>query len=98
MEGESILIPENCILEFDGGSLSNGTIIGQDTFILNQGGIEVFHDIKTAGSWKQYDSKIQDPHEYFNEEDLVAGYISTATGKLISSSLYSSTKRFYDSS
>ena len=98
LEGESVLIPENCILEFDGGTLSNGTITGQDTFIINQSEVEVFDNVEMTGSWKRFDSKVQDPHEYFKEEELVAGYISTTTGKLIPSSSYSSTKRFYDSS
>jgi len=26
--GQTIKVPKNCILEFDGGSLKNGTIIG----------------------------------------------------------------------
>lgn len=29
--GETITIPENCVLAFDGGSISNGTLIGQNT-------------------------------------------------------------------
>lgn len=41
LNGESVTIPANCILEFDGGSLSNGTIQGYPTikythdYILN---------------------------------------------------------------
>lgn len=31
----SINIPENCVLQFDGGSLSNGTIIGNKTKVIN---------------------------------------------------------------
>lgn len=31
---QTIEIPENCVLQFDGGSLSNGTIIGATTYIL----------------------------------------------------------------
>lgn len=39
--GKTILVPENCILEFDGGTLRNGTIIGQDTYINDVGGLGV---------------------------------------------------------
>lgn len=31
----NINIPENCVLQFDGGSLSNGTIIGNKTKVIN---------------------------------------------------------------
>lgn len=31
----SINIPENCVLQFDGGSLSNGTIVGNKTKVIN---------------------------------------------------------------
>lgn len=34
LKGETIEIPRNCILEFDGGSISNGTIIMNDTQII----------------------------------------------------------------
>lgn len=33
----SINIPENCVLQFDGGSLSNGTIVGNNTYDINLG-------------------------------------------------------------
>lgn len=33
LNGQTITVPENCVLEFDGGSLSNGTLVGNDTFI-----------------------------------------------------------------
>ena len=42
--GETVTIPANCILEFDGGSISNGTIINLSD-IANSGGI-VFKNIK----------------------------------------------------
>ena len=35
LHGATITIPQNCILEFDGGVLTNGTIIGQDTVFNN---------------------------------------------------------------
>lgn len=34
--GEDITIPTNCILEFDGGSIKNGILIGQDTNIIEK--------------------------------------------------------------
>lgn len=49
--GESVTIPENCVLEFEGGSLSNGTIVGNNTGI-QAGFVKIFNtDITLAGSW-----------------------------------------------
>lgn len=55
--GENVTIPENCVLEFDGGSISagNGTniqITGRNTFI-QAGLVKIFSpNIVLAGSWK----------------------------------------------
>ena len=34
LKGEEVEIPANCVLEFDGGSLTNGTILFNDTYIV----------------------------------------------------------------
>lgn len=44
----SINIPENCVLQFDGGSLSNGTIIGNSTSI-DSIPIYIFKDVVFEG-------------------------------------------------
>lgn len=36
LQGQTIQIPENCVLFFDGGSISNGTIILNNTLVLPQ--------------------------------------------------------------
>lgn len=33
LNGEEITIPENCVLDFQGGSLSNGSVVGDGTYI-----------------------------------------------------------------
>lgn len=59
--GEKITVPENCILEFDGGSLKNGTIVGQDTFVINVGDVEIWgEDLKREGTWKEYNGNYSD--------------------------------------
>lgn len=46
----SINIPENCVLQFDGGSLSNGTIVGNNTKIKTE--LEkIFNNITIDGNW-----------------------------------------------
>lgn len=34
LNGQTINIPEGCVLQFEGGSISNGTLIGNDTILL----------------------------------------------------------------
>lgn len=49
--GKEITIPEGCVLDFQGGSLSNGTIVGNDT-ILKSEPIIIFNNISVLGTWK----------------------------------------------
>lgn len=49
--GSEITIPENCVLEFDGGCLSNGTLVGDKTAIKS-GLIKILNtDIEISGDW-----------------------------------------------
>lgn len=56
LAGRTITVPENCILEFDGGVLTNGTIIGQNTYIIDVGGLGtdvIFScNITRDGTWR----------------------------------------------
>lgn len=53
LQGASITIPENCILDFQGGSFSNGTIVGNHT-ILNSSLKRIFNlNIILQGSWSE---------------------------------------------
>ena len=42
--GEDITVPKNCILAFDGGSLKNGTLIGNNTRINEDSNYNIFND------------------------------------------------------
>lgn len=46
---ETIIIPNGCVLDFKGGSISNGTITGADTTL--QGDSILFRNIKITGSF-----------------------------------------------
>lgn len=35
LENQEIIFPKNCLIEFDGGSLNNGTIVGDNTIIIS---------------------------------------------------------------
>lgn len=51
LNGGEINIPEGCVLDFQGGSLSNGTIIGNNT-IINSGNFKIFNiNIDFGGTW-----------------------------------------------
>ena len=50
LQGQTITIPENCLLEFDGGSISNGTLVGDDTYVISYYD-DVFHDVNLEGSF-----------------------------------------------
>lgn len=47
---QSITVPAGCVLKFDGGSISNGTIVGNGTIISADSA--VFEDITLSGTFK----------------------------------------------
>lgn len=51
LNGQTIIIPEGCILLFEGGSISNGTITGQNTEIKSSLQKLFSTDINLNGSW-----------------------------------------------
>ena len=51
LNGEEITIPEDCVLDFQGGSFSNGIIVGNNT-IIQAPLISIFYpNIEINGSW-----------------------------------------------
>lgn len=49
LNGQTITIPSGCVLLFEGGSISNGNIIGTNTTIV--GNPEIFNLITISGTW-----------------------------------------------
>lgn len=49
--GKEIIIPNNCVLYFCGGSFSNGTIIGNNS-IIKSASIKIFNNINFKGNYK----------------------------------------------
>ena len=49
MHGEELTIPNNCILDFDGGQLLNGTIHWNDTKVLNRYRYAILVDVTEDG-------------------------------------------------
>ena len=48
---EAIEIPNRCLIEFDGGSLNNGIIIGNDTIICSSPTIIFKENLAFSGTW-----------------------------------------------
>lgn len=52
--GESVTIPENCVLQFDGGSVRNGFLAGQNTIIVSDLPYsKILVSITMIGTWKE---------------------------------------------
>lgn len=49
LEGESVTLPKGCTLEFKGGSLKNGVLVGQDSVI--HADRRIFHGVSVRGTW-----------------------------------------------
>lgn len=78
--GATITIPENCILKFDGGSLSNGTLNGNSTTI-NSDIVTILTNINVTGNWNINDVypewfKNNSDDDYSNAIDLCYGFNS----------------------
>ena len=68
--GSTVTIPQDCILEFDGGNLSHGALVGQDTLVVNDYNREnIFNDVARSGSWKYKTNTIEE----LSINTLVAG-------------------------
>lgn len=51
LNGETLTIPSGCTLKFDGGSISNGIIIGNKTKIDAKKGDNIFSNVRIWGTW-----------------------------------------------
>lgn len=56
LNGATIPIPEGCVLDFQGGSISNGVVVGSNTML--NADYTVFSDIEICGTWNV--SKVSD--------------------------------------
>lgn len=72
LEGNTIEIPADCILEIDGGDLFNGTLVLNDTIILNTNGVDIFsnnprNDVTLQGTWRDTSGLIDGEDIYLDE-------------------------------
>ena len=50
LKGTTVSIPSNCILDFDGGKISNGTIVWNNTKVLNLYDYTILENVVERGS------------------------------------------------
>ena len=73
---QTIKIPENCIIEINGGQLKNGTLVGNNTILLNPNGVDsIFNNITQNGTWQYKEGTLipgpqGPPGRSFTYEDL----------------------------
>lgn len=65
LAGQTIEVPENCVLRFEGGSLRNGTLVGHDSYI-DSSLSTIFHSLEINGSFLNRESNVS----WFTNEEL----------------------------
>jgi len=55
-------MPPNCIIEVDGGQLYNGTLIGDNTILINTNGVDsITKDLVQVGTWIYPEGSVAGP-------------------------------------
>ena len=70
LNGQTITIPEGCVLQFEGGSISNGSINGVNT-IIHTTSDNIFKDIIITGLWKNKEVYSSWIHSNKNEANVL---------------------------
>lgn len=59
LDGKTITVPEGCLIEFDGGSFCNGTLVGQNTILIYyQDRPLVLKDVIMSGEFIIYSQEV----------------------------------------
>lgn len=79
LEGQTITMPANCILAFDGGQIKNGTIVTNDTTLLNLNKVDnIFNNVTIQGNWKLVSQQFTD-----STDNLSVVYFDKNTRKFL---------------
>lgn len=66
LDGKTIVIPENCVIKFEGGRISNGTLVGNNTLMVYHMSKEsALVNVTLNGTWIDNQDLVK-----INEEDL----------------------------
>lgn len=91
LRGLNVIIPSGCLLKFEGGSISNGTLTGDQTILIYNQPIEDIVTATLSGTWK-YSSDIDDSLGADNEPGTVKGRIKSLETEVGSDSTPNSIK------
>ena len=74
LRGKTITLPPNVVVEIDGGSLCNGTLVGNNSLIINTNQTEnALKNITLEGTWKPSSRKLvvltEDEYEALQVKD-----------------------------
>lgn len=81
LQGGTLVIPSNCVLDFQGGSFSNGTVKGTNTTIVAPSVSLIFEKITLAGSFRNSEfyvdwfgaSSLKDDNSFYIQQALSIG-------------------------
>lgn len=77
LAGQTIEVPENCVLQFEGGSLRNGIIVANKTKLINQNLI----DVRLSGVYSIDDLPMFEYPDFYNNEFFIdRDYIVDCSG------------------
>lgn len=72
LDGEEITMPEGCLIELAGGSLKNGTLVGNSTVLMNESNDESLLDVQMEGTWVQSEKTLNaDEEDITNERNVL---------------------------
>lgn len=101
LNGDTITVPEGCTLRFDGGSISNGIIIGNHTKIEAKKGDNILIDVKIWGTWnisESYSSWVSPANKGYKIAEVGFKYVwvkfaTDTNGNGIQNSMYDSNNK-----
>lgn len=64
LNGATINLPVNCILDFQGGSFKNGILIGNSSSVISI--YNPFDSVELQGNWKDYGQYLQETDNFFD--------------------------------
>lgn len=79
LNGVTLIIPDNCLLKFNGGSISNGVLNGNNTKIQVIGTYEIFNNILLKNSWCGYISDLYFHYSGKQHYDIISSLLKFET-------------------
>lgn len=75
LDGASVTIPAGCVLKFNGGKITDGTLVGHNTYI-EAVNVCIFSNITITGSWNNHSAYIEWYGTYANAPTSVSVGVS----------------------